>query len=321
MNPARRPPGAAAIVAELDAFLRDDASPSVPAPPRRLRPWRGAAAAVVIAASVGAFLLFADRGEDPVGEDGPMLAVLPFAPVVPDTALDRLGQELAITLSTNLDGAAGIRVVEPIAVLAQTAGGNAVGLASAAELARGLGAQRIVHGRLTRSGPNVRLDAVIYALPGPTVLARAVATAPADDISALTDSATIALLVAGWDSHESRAPNLAAITTSSVPALRAYLEGELAIAGARFRAAPLAFARAIDADSTFWFAYWRYLYALSYHGQPADSRIVATVVEHHTEFPEPERLLVEAARRRPARAPQDAQGDHRALPGVLACVV
>jgi hypothetical protein len=75
--------------------------------------------------------------------------------------------------------------------------------------------------------------------------------------------------------------------------LRAYLDGEMAIAAGRFRAAPQAFARAIQADSTFWFAYWRYMYALSYHGEPVDSAIVSAVYAHRATFPEPDRRLVE----------------------------
>ena len=66
------------------------------------------------------------------------------------------------------------------------------------------------------------------------------------------------------------------------------------MANSRFRSAPDAFARAIAADSTFWFAYWRYMYARSWHSAPVDSSILKAVIAHWAEFPEADRMLVDA---------------------------
>ena len=49
--------------------------------------------------------------------------------------------------------------------------------------------------------------------------------------------------------------------TPSLPALRAFLNGERLIAGGRWRAAADAFQLATAIDSTFWLAYWRYAFA------------------------------------------------------------
>lgn len=288
-NPAQRPASAEAVVEALDAILRSADSPAV-GPGLSL--WRRAALSVaaVIIVAAGSFLVL--REPSPLTDAAePVLAVLPFAPAAQDTALDRLGRELVVTLSTTLDGAAGIRMVEPTAILAR---GGRSSLEDAAELARELGANQMIFGSLTRHGTTVRLDAAVHATSDLSVLARASASATPDDVTALTDLASVALLTTGWLGDRS-VPNLAAITTSSVPALRAYLEGELAVSNGQFRAAPIAFARAMREDSTFWFAYWRYMYALNYHGEPVDPAITAAVIEHRRELPEPDRLLVEAS--------------------------
>jgi hypothetical protein len=207
--------------------------------------------------------------------------------------------ELVVTLSSNLDGAGGLRVVDPITVLglgrrAPDAGAATTALKDAGDIARRLGASRMIRGGLMRAGSGVRLDATIYATNDMSVLARASVDGPLDNVATLSDSMTLALLRTPWAGRGGGAVNPAAITTSSVPAMRAYLQGEMAIAGAQFRTASQSFARAIAADSTFWFAYWRYMYARSYHNQPVDSAVRATVVAHRMQFPEQDRLLVES---------------------------
>ena len=286
-SPDDRPAGADAVAAELAAFLNarvvDD---DVPRRRRRLALIAGATIAVLGAAAI----LFDMRQPAGAPELG-SLVVLPFAPVTTDTALQRLGRELVVTLSNNLDGAGGLRVVEPITVLSQhTPTGD---VATAAAYARRLGARQMIYGQLTRAGDAVRLDAAVYGTADLRVHGRAWAAATLDDVAALTDSATLKLLLATWPDRDWPLPNVAAITTSSVPALRAYLEGEVALAGARFRAAPLAFARAMEADSSFWFAYWRYMYARDYHGLTVDSVIRSAVFEHRASLPEPDRMMVE----------------------------
>jgi len=287
-----RPADGAVVAAELSEFLSSAAR-------RDARRWRSPSratsmvAAIIVIAVVGVSLLQRAARNRP--RDFASLIVIPFAPVVPDTALERLGRELVVTLSSNLDGAGGLRVIDPITVLG---GDDARGirrgeLDGAVELARRLGANRIVHGRLVRASSGVRLEAAVYAADDRRALARASAEAPLDAITVLTDSITLGLLRTEW-AGRGAVPNPAAITTSSVPALHAYLQGELAIANAQFRTASQSFARAMAADSTFWFAYWRYMYARGYHSEPVDSAIVAAVIAHRSDFPEQDRLLVES---------------------------
>jgi hypothetical protein len=183
--------------------------------------------------------------------------------------------------------------VEPVTVLGQPGLSRIASVEDAARLARTLGASRILSGQLTVSGSAVRLDAVVHSTDDLTVLARASAQAAGGELTSLSDGLAAELLRSGWNGS-SAVPSSGALTTRSLPALRAYLEGEMHIAAGRFRAAPLSFERAFQLDSTFWFAYWRYMYALGYHGQPVDSAVQARVLAHRSEFPESDRLLIEA---------------------------
>jgi tetratricopeptide (TPR) repeat protein len=298
-DPADRPPGAESLARELEAFAGEPSTAGRVG--RRNGPRR--AVWLVVAVVVAVVVAGLAAGLLPLGEadaewdlaPSNTLAVLPFAPVGPDTTLERLGRELVVTLSSRLDGAGDLRVVEPITVLGHVRPGHLADLDAAAALARDLGAGRLVHGRLTRSGDSVRLDAALLATESLESAGRTSVTAPADDIGGLTDSVALGLLRAGLVTGTGlRLPARSALTTSSVDALQAFLDGELAIAGARFRSAPRAFARAMEADSTFWLAYWRYMYARSYHGLPVDSVIRATVYQRRGAFPEADRLLIEA---------------------------
>src|SRR5690606_37533540 len=139
-----------------------------------------AALAAAFAVAAGAVWLGPWRGAGTAPPAESTLIVVPFAPVVPDTALARLGRELVITLATNLDGAGGLRVVEPITVLgqAEARAGGRLEPADAAELARRLGAGRVIHGRLSHAGAGVRIDATVFAADDLAVLSRASAEAP-----------------------------------------------------------------------------------------------------------------------------------------------
>ena len=295
-NTDDRYPDARSLLADLDGASRGE---------RRVIRWPiirarvGRSAIVVVAALVvAAWWQWSQRqGVGSADAADSRIVVVPFTPVGADrdTTLERLGRELVITISASLDGAAGLHAVEPITVLAQTeAGTSTTTPEDAARLARRLGAGRVVHGTLIRSAGRVRVDAGIFDVDGLTPRGRVAASASDDDVRTLTDVISIALLRHLATGGEIQSTSVAAITTSSVPALRAFLAGEQAIARAQFRVAPEHFARAIAADSSFWLAYWRYAYARGYHGERVDSAITATVLAHLREFPEADRLLIES---------------------------
>jgi serine/threonine-protein kinase len=251
---------------------------------------------VTVAAAAGllaALVLGRDSGE--VIAEASTIAITPFGPTVPDTALSRLGRDLVVTLSTNLEGVGSIRTVDPRTVLAHMDDIEvSYTVEDAAALGRQLGASSVVHGSLIRIGGNVRLDFGLFATAGDVVLARLSVTAPPENITALTDSATWAVLREVWRSGDAPTPSIAAITTRSILALRAYLEGEAAYRAFAMDSAAEAFSRAMETDSTFWLAYRRYWDAQTWNSRPVDSSVVAAFQDHRFELPERVRLHIEA---------------------------
>ncbi|HSM61373.1 MAG TPA: serine/threonine-protein kinase [Longimicrobiales bacterium] len=110
-EPDERFPDAASLAAALDGA----------AAPTPHRPGAGPAWTPV---AVGAAALVAALSLVPlVGSGGDVhpaasvLAVLPVTPAVEDSALARIGRELAVTVAMNLDGMGGVRVMDPLTVL------------------------------------------------------------------------------------------------------------------------------------------------------------------------------------------------------------
>jgi Protein kinase domain len=255
---------------------------------RRLR----AAVALVGAALATAAVLALPRS--PVHPAASVMAVLPLVPTTPDTGLARLGRDLVVTLSANLDGAGKIRTVDALTVLAQTRQSGPLALEPGAELAGLLGASSFVHGAIARAGSNIRIDLGLFTTAGSDPVARASVTADPDDVTTITDSLSAALLRAVWRARAPPTPTLAAITTRSLPALQAFLEGERAGLENRWSDAGRAYARAMVADSTFWLAYWRYAYARQWYNDDVADAILRAIRAHRLSLPERDRLVYES---------------------------
>jgi TolB-like protein len=262
---------------------------------RRVRRRAGVAILAAVAAGTAGWVLSRPAGPQ-VAPSASVIAVLPFAPTGSDTALLRLGRDLASTISATLDGVGEIRVVDRLTILAQTQGRNgSLSLTDAVALGRRYGASSVVAGSIARDGENVRLDVGLYSSDDLAALARAVVTGPPDSLGALTDSVTWRVLGEVWRRGARPTPSLEAITTRSVEALRAYLDGEEASVAGRHTEARAAYSRAIAADSTFWYAYFRAGAAAGWYEDEPDSAIVAAYTAHRHDLPRRERLLVEAS--------------------------
>ncbi|MGH7656767.1 MAG: hypothetical protein ACREL6_00940, partial [Gemmatimonadales bacterium] len=198
----------------------------------------------------------------------------PFQFRAGDTALQRLSADLATAIRADLRGVGTLRVLDGMSAVSP-------------------GTDLILTGTLIPAGSHVRVDASLNEGGSGEVSLPAV-TAPAESLAALADSLAWHVLRAIWQDGTPPAPSLAAITTRSLPALRAYLDAENLISEGRWDEAPLAFARAISADSTFWYAYWRYAYARGWSGSPVESIVVARIVEHRDELPLQDHRLIDA---------------------------
>jgi serine/threonine-protein kinase len=298
-SPADRFPTAARFAEALAEALAKPVM-TVPvrpgAPGRRRRAWVAGVGILATLALLGGWLVARAR-RSPVTPSASVIAVLPFLPSTADTALARLGRDLVLTISANLDGVGGIRTADPRLVLAE--GDNSSGRQSVADavvLGKRLGAGSVVVGDIVRVGHNVRLDLKLVPTAGDSLpLARASISSPPDSISALTDSVTWALLRQVWRRGEPPSPSYASLTTRSVPALRAFLEGEQFVVAGRWPEAIEAYATAIRADSTFWLAGWQYNAAHGWllDGKP-DSGLQLPYELHREAFGERDRLLIEA---------------------------
>lgn len=254
----------------------------------RLAPVPGAATPSAVSLS---------EGDAQAGEvDERAVAILPLAAPSADSLLTALGRDLAVTLASTLNGIGDIRTVDPLAVLARHAAADvAPSRGQALAVSRPLGAGKVLTGTLTEMGERVRVDAAWYDGSATEPAARVSVSGDPEDLVALTDSVTLALLRQLWRDQPPQAVSLAALRTASVPALRNYLEGEHALLRGDMPLAVDAFDRAFAADSTFWFAYWRSLYPRGWFaGSPVDTSRVRRLIEHRHNFPPQDRLLLEA---------------------------
>lgn len=286
----------------LAEALEGEVAPSAPVAPARTRMSRGALAALVaLAVAVVALGAIFFRGRP--GSEAPasavnqrVVAILPFVPSSGDTALSRLGRDLVFTLSATLDGIADLRTADPHSILALSAEGSGARQAdSAAALARHLNAGRMVEGSLVRIGNGVRADVTVHDATTGEQLARASAEAPADSIARLTDTLAVRLLpglvpAGGFTSGSLEA----AFRTRSVPAIREFLTGERLLAQSLFDQASAAYVRAFAADSTFWLALSRRVFAGEWVLDPTVGQLVDTLIAHAAELPRRERFEIQA---------------------------
>ncbi|HEX3233187.1 MAG TPA: serine/threonine-protein kinase [Gemmatimonadales bacterium] len=291
---AKVPADRFATADQLSAAL-SESSQSTELVPRRapIRRWLGLGllpVAVVAALGIVRFRRHLDGSS--VAPSASMIAVLPFAPSVDDTALARLGRDLVLTLSATLDGVGEIRTVDPHTVLAHSIP-SASSLEAGRDVGRRFGAGSVLHGSVVRIGPAVRLDLGLFTTDSGLPLARLTVSAPSDSIAALTDSVARVLLPQIWRRGTPPTPTLdAALKTKSVPALRAFLEGERAFARNEWDRAEEAYARAIEADSSFWLAYARDAYVLEWRHRELDSAKTEALLTHRASLPEFDRLYL-----------------------------
>jgi tetratricopeptide (TPR) repeat protein/TolB-like protein len=222
------------------------------------------------------------------------IAVLPFLSPSSDTALARLGKDLAVTISATLDGVGDIKTADRLSLANATSDKRSVSAAEGAAVARGLGATSFLRGTLVGSGEEVRIDAGLYSTEGAAPLAHEITViGHGDSLGALTDSVTWALLRQVWQRGEAPSPSLSAVTTRSLTALRAFLKGERDLVSGDWDGAGLAYRSAMTADSTFWLAYFGYVLAQTWTDRPVEPAVTAALRQNRNGLPERERMLVD----------------------------
>jgi tetratricopeptide (TPR) repeat protein len=246
-----------AIVRSRPAAERRRVAPAEPgAHRRRRRLTYGSAVALLALGGVLWWIRPAIVGA--VTPDAQVIAVLPFHTSGP--AVELLGEGMVDLLSTNLDGVGGIRAVDPRTVLyrwRQRAAGGSLDMAGSLGVGRDVEAGAVLLGSVVSAGSSVRLAAEVHSVRG-VELARAQAEGAADSLLSLVDSLSIRLLRTVWLAR-SPIPSLdvRGITTGSLPAIRAYLEGLQHYRRSAWDSAIVALERAVAEDSSFALAHYR----------------------------------------------------------------
>lgn len=241
-----------------------------------------------------------EAGEAPRG-----VAVVPFS--VSGAGADMWREGMVDLLATNLDGLGGLRAIDSRTLLArwreQVPGEGDTDLRTALAVAASTGARYALVGSAVALGDAVRLSADLYDVTDGTKLAGGRAEGPAAEVLRLVDEltvATVAVLLSESSPSLAAGNRLESLTTTSLPALRAYLEGETAYRQADFGRAVVAYERAVAADTTFGLAYRRLDATYGWLERPTPEREVqaAQALERHAHrLPSRERALWEASKR------------------------
>jgi TolB-like protein len=184
--------------------------------------------------------------------DPGLVAVLPFR-VSGDAEVMYLREGMVDLLAATLNGEAGMRAADPRSVLSawrSMVRDERADLPpdSAERVARRLGAGRLLLGSIVASGAELRITAQLYHVGSGRRPAELSAAGGTGELHALIDRIAGQLLSLAAGVSENR---LASLTTTSLPALRAYLDGQSFYRRSRFGEAGEAFGRAVAADSGF----------------------------------------------------------------------
>jgi serine/threonine-protein kinase len=206
----------------------------------------GVAAGLAAAALIGALLR--SRGAASPELNASLLAVAPFD--VLDSKLELWREGMVDLLSRNLDGAGPLRTVSPTVVVRRWSG--RADPESAEELGRRTGAGLALYGSLLSSGSDsIRLRATLRDVVRNSTVEEWELTDAADRVDRLADSLTFHLLRGLGRTRPVGSVRLAGFGSSSVPAVKAFLQGEQYLRRAEWDSALGYYERAIRLDSTF----------------------------------------------------------------------
>jgi DNA-binding SARP family transcriptional activator/tetratricopeptide (TPR) repeat protein len=270
-----------------------------PAPARSVpatRMWFTVAAGLALVAAAGTGAILRGRGAPPAGISPDVVAVFPFT-LQGDRSLAYLEDGLSSLLSTGMDGAGSIRSVDPQVVL--TALSREAGAlrhpGRLGRLAASLGARFYVAGEVVAGGPQLRIDARLYDVARQNRRAgSATAQGPADSLFSLVDGVAAQLIAAQRGDSARAVARLAALTTHSVPALKAYLEGDREFRYGRFARAIAGFQRAVTIDSTFALAWYQLAGAYAWSANDSSLYAAQQAVRFGRRLPASERGLLDA---------------------------
>jgi DNA-binding SARP family transcriptional activator/TolB-like protein len=207
--------------------------------------------------NIGAVEHTAGRGDGTPSHVAGRIAVLPFT-VLGNSRYAYLGEGMVDLLATKLDGAGEIRAVDPRALLAFLAPHTESRQPPDARVvARHFGAGRYLTGTIVEAGGRIRSSSSLYTIDGKLLAGAQAEAASEEHIFELVDDLARQLVAAQGVNPGSRLTQLAALTTTSLEALRAYLTGERELRAGRYFGALQHFQSAVDTDRSFALAHYR----------------------------------------------------------------
>lgn len=259
------------------------------------------AGVAMLAALVLTYAVTRNRGPD-LGTDSaiasaatPGIVVLPFS--VSGDDLEGWDVEMVDLLSTNLDGVTGLRTIDSRTVLAvwdNAFGDDSPELDRILAMARRTGARYGVVGRALSIGNTVRLSADIYELGGKGRIGSATVEGVPDSLFQLVDRLSIELvqIIPVEEGSERGTVGLARITTDSLSALKAYLEGQQLYRHSNYNGAFERYERATQIDSTFALAYYMQALSAGWGGLEESAEYLKKAARHSNRLPPRETLIV-----------------------------
>jgi serine/threonine-protein kinase len=219
-----------------------------------MRRTRWAAVAVIALVVVAVVVAVLDRGSSTAELDANLVAVAPFDVLGNDLELWHEG--LVDVLSRNLDGAGPLRTVSPTVVVRRWSG--RADPASAAALGRETGARLAVFGQLVGTGgDSVRLSASLLDVARGTIIGEIEVRDAVDRMDQVADSVTMALLSELGRTRPIGSIRLTSFASSSLGAVKYFLQGEQHYRSSSFDSARVYYERAVELDSSFAMAYNR----------------------------------------------------------------
>lgn len=232
--------------------LDADVPATAPTPARRrftVPAWIAAGVVVLVAASL---LVWRSRSNERVSQAAPLIVVMPFRVTGADPSLAYLKEGLVDLLFAKLIGDSDEQAADPGTVLSAL---RRAGLSDrtdvphdeAVRVARQLGGSRLLLGSVVGSRANLVVNATLLGLPNGDLRAQASSGGPVDSLTMIVDRLVARLLAKEAGEWE----RLASRTSTSVQALRAFLDGQAAYRRGSYREAIRAFKIALDRDASF----------------------------------------------------------------------
>ena len=262
-NPADRPPTAAALLGKLESISTTKAVPLVapePAGKSRLAGKSRVSSRELLKAAIGVgvlllagLVLFWPRATGAKPLDPNLVAVVPFRIAGADASLAYLREGMLDLLGAQLTGDGGPRATDARSVMSiwrRQVGDEHDDLPqdSALLLARQLGAGRLLLGGIVGTQDRLVINASLLEVPGGGARAAASVAGKSDSLGVLIDRLASQLLAREAGVATGR---VAELTSTSLPALRAYLQGQAAYRRGGYGEAVEWFDRALEQDSTF----------------------------------------------------------------------